>query len=481
MGFDSISGKTRGICVQSLAQPARNPGSKVTRSVFYASSLEVMDRELGLSGGVNFGVFGIGVNLGLENVERQSDSHSRSYAVVEIVWESATTSLADYRLTPDTYRTLKKEGERAFYEVCGDGFVVAERSGGHFLGVIALTGVTQEETNSLSGSAGVSFLGIGATAGASTETRDFLERHQAMYYVAQRGGNVVGPSSARQLESIDVLLRAAVEFERGLDSGKDVATGIVVRPYQVVSNRPPGVDFLDLREQRHFLDRLYAQHGALLRAKAEAADRVASGCGGESRALQQLVADYSARLEEIELRGSDCINNPSRRCTDRGLEPLEERAHQRALTRCTPARAPTRTRPAQAKRSPEPEKRCNLWEVTEITTRVAKRKVSGEPWDGEGSAPDLTLSVWRGNERLVSFGARATFSRTDRFESPVYLHPGERLAVRMVDADAMFDDPIGTATIEVSSTRSADAWRGVSGAATVTLAATCARTEAVVP
>lgn len=474
MGFDSISGQTRGRCVDESKQaPKRHAGASVTTSVIYASTVEALTHELGVSGGASFGIFGVGVELGLEAVQRDHQSRSRSYAIVEMSWTSSTSGLSDYRLTESAHDVLAK-GERRFYEMCGDGFIAAQQSGGHFIGIIGLTGVTQDESERLSGSAGVSFLGFGARASTTDEARRFLDSHAAVYYVAQRGGNVGGPRSAAQLESIDALLQSADAFRSGIESGKDVVTGVIVRPYQVVSNRPRGADLLDLREQRRFLDALSMSYGELAKAKADAQRSAVAGCSGEKRGLPRLIDEYTVQLDEIESRAEDCMNDPGRRCSDRGLEFLDVGRHEKALQACRVAEKPRASRPTRARR--EPEQRCDRWEVTAMEINIAELNHAGRHWDSANDPPDVVGSLRRRDELLAPLRERSGYSRTERFE--LYVKPYERLVLTLADSD-WGSEPIATVTIEVPAEIGDGKWRAVGESATVTMTATCLRKEAL--
>ncbi|HOZ08785.1 MAG TPA: hypothetical protein PKW75_10910, partial [candidate division Zixibacteria bacterium] len=111
-------------------------------------------REVGYSGGLNFGFGGFGLNAGFESLDRKAQSASTSFAVVRIQVEASSDTLKQFALKRHAMETLRRDGPGKFYEKCGDGFVAAIRQGGSFLGIVALQDVSSDDTRRLSGQAG---------------------------------------------------------------------------------------------------------------------------------------------------------------------------------------------------------------------------------------------------------------------------------------------------------------------------------------
>lgn len=337
-GFNSLSGEIRGDCVVPSKAPPRRGANRLVERVFHASSKEEILRAVGYSGGVNFGIGGFGLNLGFETLNRNVHTASTSFAVVQIQLEARSEILRQRSLTKHAVETLRREGAGEFYSKCGDGFVAAIRQGGYFLGIVALDGVSDDETRRLSGEAGVSFLGVGVRGGASDETRNFLKHHRARYFIIQEGGDPRGASSLQELRSINELLSRAEHFKQAIVGGQAVATRLVVEPYQVTSNRPRGRAVWDLTEQRRFLDQLAIDYGALQKAEAELAEKLTTTTcerKGDRRKLEALHTEYQQAVQSTRRHAEDCVNDPQHGCKSRGLTAVDPEAHRKAMARCS--------------------------------------------------------------------------------------------------------------------------------------------------
>ena len=422
-GFDSLSGLTRGACVDRRhGGRIESGGASSVTQVFYARSKEEIMRQIGFSGGASFGIFGLGVNLGFEALDRDAQRSTTTFAVIRIQIEAPSETLQDYRLAKHAVETLRREGTGKFYEKCGDGFVAAIRQGGLFLGIVALDTVANEDVKRLSGSAGVSFLGFGVEGEANYETRNYLERHRARYYIVQNGGGPGGWTSVKELESIDSLLRRARDFTRSIDDGRTVPTRLVVRPYQVSSNLPRRSSLWSLIEQRRFLDELAVSYGDVKRASAELADKMAQDTcisRRETRELEQLKKRYASMLTALPLRAQDCLNDPRRHCTDRGLDQVDAGTHQTALQRCKPQDASSE--PDRSRRRPGRKTECKLWQLSSISMQVASR---GQ--DATRQSP-VALVIDR-RKILVPIG---TTNPTERPLTDVYVKPGATVRARV--------------------------------------------------
>ncbi|MBZ5709390.1 hypothetical protein [Nannocystis pusilla] len=430
-GFDSLSGLTRGVCIDSRpVDRFERRGANTVTQVFYARSKEEIIREIGFSGGVSFGLAGFGLNLGFEALDRDAQQSTTTFAVIRIQIETPSETLRDYRLDDHAVQTLRREGAGKFYEKCGDGFVTAIRQGGFFLGIVALDTIANEDVKRVSGNAGVSFLGIGVQGGASSEARAFLERHRARYYIIQNGGKPGGWASVKQLETIDHLLQRAEDFTHSVASGRSVPTRLVVRPYQVASNLPRKANLWNVIEQSRFLDELAVKYGEVKRASAELHDKLAtSTCTNrrEAKELEQLKTRYTAQITAIQQRAQDCLNDPQRRCTDHRLDTVDARAHQAALELCksSPGLAGTfRPEPPRPRQQPGKDTECKLWQLSSLSAQAPPRPSR----NGEAQPePFVTLMVDR---KPVPIAAKAP-GATSRQLNDVYLKPGAKFLARV--------------------------------------------------
>lgn len=478
LGFDSLSGLTRGACVERKPVRKVMGGARTVQQVFYARNRQQIAREIGYSGGVSFGLAGFGLELGLESLDRQSLATTTTFAVIHIRVEAPSRTLEDYRLQDHARDTLRRDGSSAFYEKCGDGFVSAVRSGGMFLGIVALEEVTKEEGERLSGKAGLSIFGFGVGGGASRESEQFLSRHRARYFVIQEGGASRGPNSVKELSSISALLARANLFQATL-AGLEVPARIVVRPYQVTSNRPRRRELLNLRTQRRVLGRLAVEYGELERAVAELDERLrgpACAKGRAQRRAEKLLARYQAAVSEVAERAQECLNDPQSACSERGLIFVEPDALRDALAVCeTPAQvsvappSPPSPPPPQIKGVDVP---CRLWQLDRIAVQVASRKPNGADWDGDGSPPELSISIAVDQRNAARFPARETYTRSEELAG-LHVKSGAAVQVYLTDSDAFFDDGIARISGRVPETLESGAWRLEAGETSAVFDARC--------
>ncbi|WP_096326894.1 hypothetical protein [Nannocystis exedens] len=465
-GYDSLSDETRGACVAPKPVSRARRGGRWQREVFIVRNREEVVRAAGFSGGVSLGIFGFGLDLGFEDLERHTQRSTTTFAVIRISYDSPGQSLVDYRLQDDAAATLRREGAHKFYEKCGDGFVAAVRSGGLFLGIVALDEVADEDVRRLSGHAGVSFFGIGGKGGVSRENRQFFERHRARYYVLQNGGGPGGWTSMSELRDVGALVHQAYAFEQQVQLGATVPTQLVVKPYQVTSNLPRGADLWNVLEQRRFLDDLAVRHGELKDADAEVQARIAAGAckrRGDARELERLHARYAAALEASRKRAQDCRIDPRRRCSDRGLTFVDPRAHERALARCEPARPHADAPPPQR---PGVDSPCHLWQFSSLAARVAERE-----YDADGSAPELTVAL-HSEGRRIGLPMVRSYS-TEGELTDLYLRPGATATVTIWDRDAFFDDHLASLEGNVPPTLPGGVWTLRQGETQAALAGRC--------
>lgn len=451
--------------------------------MFYARTKQEVLRELGFSGGFSLGLFGIGAHAGFESLSRQSQTASTTFAVIQIQVESASNTLRDYRLKKDASETLRRSGSLAFYEMCGDGFVAAVRQGGYFLGVVALESVSERDTRQLSGDAGISFLGIGANAGARTAREQFLTNHNARYSVIQEGGDTSGADSVQKLENLDNLLARAERFKRSVSAGKTVATELIVEPYQVTTNRPRGADLWDLTEQRRFLADLAARHGELEQADAELQERLGSRrCASEREKgkLERTHADYEQALKDIRKRAEDCAHNPLSRCKDRGLDFLDTDTHRKKMQLCAQDR-PSRgesgllggmaSRPAPPPPKPGLDAPCRVWRFASVAAEISPSKPGGAPWDADGSPPETAFTLWLG-ERRINFPTQSSYATGGSIDDGL-VSAGASVKAALTDRDAMFDDRIAVISETVPGVLPEGTLTLESGRTAVTLRGRC--------
>ncbi len=429
LGFSSLVGKTKGDCVEPTRTRPGQGTKGLIETVFYARSKEEILREVGYSGGVNFGLSAFGVSIGFESLNRNAQSANTSFMVVRIQVEARSDTLSQFELKKHAVETLRRDGPGKFYERCGDGFVSAIRRGGSFLGIIALNGVSSDETRHLSGEAGISFLGLDASGGAHDTARNFFARHEARYYVIQEGGEMDGPSTLGDLQSLDGLLKRAKHFKGTIGGGGAVATEMVIEPYQVTSNRPRGAAFWNLTEQRRFLDQLAIDYGTLQQAAAELKEKLSSNtCANKDarKPMESLHAEYEKSVRDTRQRAEECMNDPKRRCKGRGLGVVDPDRHRKTIADC--ATGPGFDAP------------CRIWQFATASAQVSPSTPGGAPREADDSPPEIAIMLWLGERRIV-FPTQQSYSARGIIVDG-FVNAGLTVKVSIVERDLFLDDQI---------------------------------------
>ncbi len=482
-GFDSLSGRTRGPCVEPKpVERVRRSVNKIDERIFYAHTREELLNEIGYSGGLNFGIFGVGINLGVESLNSNSSSATTSFLVIRIQVESPSETLQEYRLKKHALETLRRDGPGPFYETCGDGFIAAIRQGGSFLGIIAIDGASQTDVRRFSGNAGVSFLGIGVSGGMKNEDQRFLEQHNARYFVVQEGGSA-GTTPVESLRRVDDLLARANRFKQDVGRGQAVPTRIVVEPYQVSSNRPRRAELWSLHEERRLLGQLAVEYGELRRAHAEIEGKIAANTckrPGDKRYLERLQAMYSESIRETRERAEDCVRDPKKQCTDRRLTFVDSDRHNKAMAMCngekkatlggvvggSPPAAPVAPPPKPGVDAP-----CRLWQFTSMAAQIAPSKPGGAPWDADNSPPEVAIGI-SFEQRRITFPVQRAYSTSETITDG-YVKAGAPVRVSLTDRDALFDDRIAVLEDDAPQMLPDGAWKLESGKTAVILQGRC--------
>jgi hypothetical protein len=133
---------------------------------------------------------------------------------------------------------------------------------------------------------------------------------------------------------------------------------------------------------------------------------------------------------------------------------LDDKRHRKVLASCGrrkhSRRTPTSTSTLRAEVDGSQSGRagagfaaCETWRLTEVALAVPERTPSGEPWDRDGSPPEVVASIFADNRRLAVLPKRTAYTRTDPMPRHTYVHPGERLRVVVTDRDRLYHDSLG--------------------------------------
>lgn len=477
-GISSLSGTSAGQCVESRSASTQPRVEGLTEQVVYARDKVELLRTLGISSGLSFGIFGVGVNASAESIDTISHSRSTSFIVIDIRVKTASTQLRRYQLTEDARETLRREGAAKFYEMCGDGFVAEVQRGGSFLGIVALENVSRTEANKLSGQAGLSFLGVGGHGGASRERTEFMESHRARYYVVQVGGTAGAVGSLKPENSIEALVDRADRFKSSVTS-RSAPIRLVVKPYETASNRPPR-DLWDLTEERRFLEQLVRHRDELHHADDEIVaqlDLHTCTRDKDHNRLERQHSAYTESLAAIQRRAEDCVREPNKHCRDKGLDFLNPNQHNKLLALCPAAAATPRggtlgmmARPAPPPR-PGVDAPCRTWRFESLAVEVAPSKRGGAPWDGDGSPPDITVSLRLG-ERRTALPKRSGYTSSGPIVNGL-VDAGTSTRAIVTDSDAFFDDPVADLVANVPETLEDNAWTLSDGRTSLLLKGRC--------
>lgn len=485
-GFSSLSGQTAGKCV--VPKPVDRVTDRVdglTEEVVYVHNKQELLGSIGYSGGASFGLFGVGVNFSVESIDRKFQSRTTSFLVVQARIKTSSRTLGKYQLEKHAAETLRRGGPGKFFELCGDGFVAEEEQGGYFLGIIALESVSREEARRLSGSGGVSFLGMGVQGGASSESKDFLQRHKARYFVIQQGGSADGATSLRPEQSLDVLLQRVRRFEETVTTGKAVTTHLVIKPYQMTSNRPRRADPWDLTVQRRFLAQLATRYSELQQAHADLTAKLTSSTCARDKdkaKVEKLQAEYEASIRGVKQRAEDCVRDPSSECKERGFGSVDPGRHQKMMALCASqpnhpyvARSGllvgTGSPPAPPPPKPGVDAPCRVWRFASVVAKISPSKPGGAPWDADGSPPETAFALFLG-ERRINFPTQSSYTTGGSIENGL-VSAGASVRAALTDRDAMLDDRIAIIGDTVPDVLAEGTWTLESGRTSVTLRGRC--------
>lgn len=87
---------------------------------------------------------------------------------------------------------------------------------------------------------------------------------------------------------------------------------------------------------------------------------------------------------------------------------------------------------------------CERWEFARYTWQVPRTKADSDDWDGDGSPPDVVVTIRMTDGTYMSSKETSTFSVDWSFDAPLAVHADETVIVTAVDKDVLTDDPMPT-------------------------------------
>jgi hypothetical protein len=87
-------------------------------------------------------------------------------------------------------------------------------------------------------------------------------------------------------------------------------------------------------------------------------------------------------------------------------------------------------------------KPCERWEFSHYSWQVPRTKPDSNDWDGDGSPPDVVVSIRLMDGTYMSSKETSTFSVDWSFDTPLAVNTNETVIVTAVDKDVLTDDPM---------------------------------------
>lgn len=316
-GWDDYAGTLRVACVAygdagDLAVPLGYPAVGVGRARFALDEVEGRDAladllKLDVKAAAGFGPFKASARVDLF---RRSTQDTYSYnLVVRSEVAAPPTELKSLRLTPEAAAAAKK-GASAFYDMCGNQFVIGFNRGAGLLGVVSLKSTTSTQYRNLVTAVRGKATGVFSAAADLQTQLSSITSGRAHTVVFEKDG------ALDQNPDLNRLTARALEVERDVAAGNYVNTGWRLASY----NQVPGVPHAAL--QAHLattaaganrLDRL-AREQVVARAR-EAVIMRASDFPAEFDLAGYDVAaaarDVAARLAALDGAVTKCAAAPS--------------------------------------------------------------------------------------------------------------------------------------------------------------------------
>jgi len=175
-------------------------------------------------------------------------------------------------------------------------------------------------------------------------------------------------------------------------------------------------------------------------------------------------------------RAEDCVDDPRRRCKDRGLDFVDADRHRKVMALCaagpdTAPDVPTVINLEPAPARPGIDAPCRIWQFATVSAEVSPSKPGGAPWDADGSPPETAFMLWLG-ERKVAFPTHSSYSTGGPIADGL-VSAGATVKASLTDRDAFFDDRIALISETVPTTLKGGVWKLESGKTSVSLTGRC--------
>ncbi|MBF0207103.1 MAG: hypothetical protein HQK53_09455, partial [Oligoflexia bacterium] len=265
-GYDSVSGDTRGYCVQRQETQKISTGlASITAELKYIEDYKSLAESLDLSAATNLkiGILGVGVSLGAtaKYFSEQKLENNSIYLMIKIVVRSPIETMEDVLLSENYVSMLKGEGgTEEFRKRCGDEYVVSIQKGGYFYSLLQLHTKNEEEKQNLSVSIKAKVGRFDTAAAMNRVVQEVAQGKEVSIFIHQEGGIMNDIPFSLDEAGLTNLFTHAREFAKDImdpnkgNGGTPVIS--ITEPYTNLANYPTGVSPLRIALKQNIVQRL---------------------------------------------------------------------------------------------------------------------------------------------------------------------------------------------------------------------------------
>ncbi len=202
MGYNTLTGELGAPCVEGKVKPNVEKGGQKVYSRYHAvSSFEQLWSMWKLDGSAAFDAGIWKASGSLSYTRERAISRFNADLVAEEVVVNPIEILTEFNLTEDARKALQ-QGRQAFFEKCGDHFIVSQLTGGRFDVVASINTETVREQNTLDVNTGGSYYEVAGTLNFSESfKREFESRVQNAKILREGGISDLPGKSLADLEA----------------------------------------------------------------------------------------------------------------------------------------------------------------------------------------------------------------------------------------------------------------------------------------
>ncbi|MBF0316160.1 MAG: hypothetical protein HQK52_22250 [Oligoflexia bacterium] len=261
-GYDSVSGDTRGYCIQLQPQKTTASGlASVDAELLYIDNYELLARSLDISSSTNIkmGMIGTSLSANAKFLKNQRYENHSLYFMIKVTVTSPVEILENAQLADSYVNMLKGRGANVaaeFRKRCGDEFVVEMKKGGAFYALVQINSKSKEDKEKLA----VTIQGkIGSYASSSNQLQmavdEIRKDHEAHVFIHQTGGLM--EKIPFTLNKIEEMMEYASAFADNINkNGGGVPILSTTERYEQLSNFPYDVAPIYVENYQEIIDQL---------------------------------------------------------------------------------------------------------------------------------------------------------------------------------------------------------------------------------